>query len=69
MTREEKIQQAHEYNLDAAYREIEMREAMGEDMSTAYVDEKTYAVVKAPAADTSYENAAHAAFYSQLYAE
>jgi hypothetical protein len=26
-------------------------------------------LVKAPAADTSYENAAHAAFYNQLYAE
>jgi len=46
MTHAEKVQQAHEYNLDAAYREIEMREAMGEDMSTAYVDETTYAVVK-----------------------
>jgi hypothetical protein len=46
MTHSEKIQQAHEYNLDAAYREIEMREAQGEDMSTAYVDETTYAVVK-----------------------
>jgi hypothetical protein len=41
-----KQQQAHEANLDAAYREIEAREAMGEDMSTAYVDEKTYAVIK-----------------------
>ena len=46
MTHAEKIQQAHEFNLDAAYREIEAREAMGEDMSTAYVDETTYAVIK-----------------------
>lgn len=39
-------QEAHEYNLDAAYREIEMRDAQGEDMSKAYVDEKTYQVIK-----------------------
>jgi hypothetical protein len=41
-----KQQQAHEANLDAAYREIEAREAMGEDMSTAYVDETTYEIIK-----------------------
>jgi hypothetical protein len=40
--------QAHEHNLDAAYREIERREAQGEDMSRAYVDEKTYAILFAP---------------------
>ena len=39
-------QQAHEYNLDAAYREIDARAAQGEDMSKAYVDEKTYEVIK-----------------------
>lgn len=38
--------EAHEQNLDAAYREIEAREAMGEDMSNAYVDHTTYAVIK-----------------------
>ena len=37
-------QEAHEYNLDAAYRAMEMREAQGEDMSGYYVDEKTYEI-------------------------
>ena len=41
MTRDD----AHEYNLDAAYQEIERREAQGEDMSRAYVDNSTYAIV------------------------
>ena len=51
MTHAEKIQQAHEFNLDAAYREIEARESMGEDMSNAYVDETTYAVIKSVKSD------------------
>lgn len=34
----------HEQNLDVAYMSIEAREAQGEDMSRAYVDEKTYEV-------------------------
>jgi hypothetical protein len=46
MTHAEKIQQAHEFNLDAAYREIESREMQGEDMSDYYVDETTYAIIK-----------------------
>ena len=46
MTHAEKIQQAHEFNLDAAYREIESREMQGEDMSDYYVDENTYAIIK-----------------------
>ena len=37
--------EAHELNLDAAYREIESRAAQG-DMSTAFVDEKTYEIKK-----------------------
>lgn len=36
---------AHEHNLDCAYQEIERREAQGEDMSRAYVDTNTYAIV------------------------
>lgn len=38
--------EAHELNLDSAYREIESRAAQGEDMSTAFVDEKTYEIKK-----------------------
>jgi len=38
--------EAHEYNLDAAYRQIEMRDSQGEDMSNAYVDENTYEIKK-----------------------
>ena len=37
--------EAHEHNLDVAYQEIERREAQGEDMSRAYVDTNTYAIV------------------------
>lgn len=37
-------QQAHEANLDAAYREIEAREMQGEDMSRAFVNKTTYAI-------------------------
>lgn len=36
--------EAHEANLDAAYREIEYREMQGEDMSNAVIDETTYAI-------------------------
>jgi hypothetical protein len=46
--------EAHEMNLDAAGREIESREAQGEDMSRAYVDEKTYAILFAPLDYSSY---------------
>lgn len=36
--------EAHEFNLDCAYQEIERREAQGEDMSRAYVDPVTYEI-------------------------
>ena len=36
--------------MDAAYREIDRRDAQGEDMSRAYVDQSTYAILFAPAA-------------------
>lgn len=38
-------QQAHEYNMDAAYREIERRAAQGENMDGAYIDEVTYQIL------------------------
>ena len=38
--------QAHEFNLDSAQREIDSRSAEGEDMSTARVCQRTYAVIK-----------------------
>ncbi|MEY2630750.1 MAG: hypothetical protein RLZZ469_1647 [Bacteroidota bacterium] len=41
-------QEAHEANIDATYRSIEMREAQGEDMSQYYVDEETYEIKKFP---------------------
>ena len=39
-------QQAHEYNLDAAQREMDRRHAQGEDMKGAKIDKKTYKIVK-----------------------
>jgi len=39
-------QKAHEYNLDAAQREIDRREAEGEDMTGAKIDKKTYKIIK-----------------------
>ena len=39
-------QEAHEYNLDCAYQEIERREAQGEDMSAYTVNHITYAIEK-----------------------
>jgi Arc/MetJ-type ribon-helix-helix transcriptional regulator len=38
---------AHEYNLDAAQREMDRRHAEGEDMTGAKIDKKTYEIVKA----------------------
>lgn len=43
---ENKQSQAHEYNLDAAQREMDRREAEGEDMSGARIDPKTYEIIK-----------------------
>ena len=39
-------QKAHEYNLDAAQREMDRRQAQGEDMTGATIDNKTYNIVK-----------------------
>ena len=39
-------QKAHEYNLDAAQREMDRRHAQGEDMTGAKIDKKTYKIVK-----------------------
>ena len=36
--------QAHEYNIDAAYRQFMAREQQGENMDSAYVDEQTYEI-------------------------
>jgi len=38
----------HEQNIDAAQREIDMREAQGEDMSLAYIDTGNYKIIKLP---------------------
>ena len=40
---------AHQNNLNAAQREIDSREAQGEDMSSAHIDPVTYAIVKSGA--------------------
>ena len=37
---------AHEYNLDAAQKEMDSRHAQGEDMTGAKIDKKTYKIVK-----------------------
>jgi len=39
-------QKAHEYNLDAAQKEMDRRHEQGEDMSGAKIDKKTYKIVK-----------------------
>lgn len=39
-------QQAHEFNMDAAQRELDRREAEGEDMTGATIDPRTYAIIK-----------------------
>ena len=39
-------QKAHEYNLDAAQKEMDRRHAQGEDMTGAKIDKKTYKIVK-----------------------
>ena len=38
--------QAHQANLDAAQREMDRREAEGEDMTGATIDKKTYKIIK-----------------------
>jgi hypothetical protein len=38
----------HEQNMDAAQRELDMREAEGEDMSQYYVNPRTYKIEKKP---------------------
>ncbi|WP_176550483.1 hypothetical protein [Streptococcus salivarius] len=42
-------QQAHEFNMDAAQREMDMRAAEGEDMTGAKICPRTYKITK-PAA-------------------
>jgi hypothetical protein len=39
-------QKAHEYNLDAAQKEMDRRHEQGEDMTGAKIDKKTYKIVK-----------------------
>ena len=39
-------QKAHEYNLDAAQREMDRRHAEGEDMTGAKIDKKNYQIIK-----------------------
>lgn len=38
--------QAHQANIDAAQREMDRREAEGEDMTGAKIDQKTYKIIK-----------------------
>jgi len=57
-------QKAHEYNLDAAQRELDRRHEQGEDMTGAKIDKKTYKIVKpkqqgvAEAAEPDYKSSA-----------
>lgn len=39
-------QQAHQYNLDAAQREIDRRSNDGEDMAGARIHPSTYSIIK-----------------------
>lgn len=41
-------QEAHQFNLDSAQRQMNSREAQGEDMSLAYIDPNTYEIIKLP---------------------
>ena len=59
-------QEAHECNLDAAYSEIERRDAQGEDMRRAYVDHETYAILFAPTSYLDYNKAATARGFQAL---
>ncbi|CAB4167885.1 hypothetical protein UFOVP1666_105 [uncultured Caudovirales phage] len=36
----------HEYNMDAAQRDLDRRAMEGEDMSLAFIDVQTYEIVK-----------------------
>jgi len=47
---------AHEHNMDAAQREMDRREAEGEDMTGARIDPKTYEIIKSknPRADKAF---------------
>jgi hypothetical protein len=49
-------QDAHQANLDSAQREIDMRDAQGEDMSLAYIDQVTYKIIKLPFPCDIYES-------------
>ena len=60
---EQTTNEAHELNLDAAQREMDMRAAQGEDMSGATIDQSTYAIVKreiAGVSQTSLDQAVYA---------
>ena len=37
---------AHEYNMDAAQRDLDRRAMEGEDMSRAFIDVDTYEIIK-----------------------
>ena len=37
---------AHEYNMDAAQRDLDRRAMEGEDMSQAFIDVQTYEIIK-----------------------
>ena len=39
-------QKAHEYNIDAAQRDMDRRHSQGEDMTGARIDKKTYEIIK-----------------------
>lgn len=44
----EKDMERHEQNLDSAQRQMDSREAQGEDMRWSYIDPNTYEIIKLP---------------------
>jgi hypothetical protein len=45
----------HEYNMDAAQRDLDRRAIWGEDMSRAWIDKKTYEIRKDEQSDVDME--------------
>ena len=47
---------AHEYNMDAAQRDLDRRAMEGEDMSQAFIDVDTYEIIKEQIQDNKLYN-------------
>ena len=60
---------AHQLNLDAAQREMDSRQAQGEDMTGAFINPETYEIIRSPKvlkAEYDYAQKANAAQLDEL---